>query len=615
MVYSALLLAIILCAIGGEVLAQDLLNQRLKVTGDWNGERLEVQRVEVRERKDDTRHGRVIGLIDEADARAVRVGPLLIEWSERTEFIDLTPAQLVPKQSIEAEGHLISPARLRAESIKTQTSPPRYIQLRGTVTEEERRLDGSMRITILGIPMEVSKRTYQRARALTRDPDDRRPEEQLTVMLFGRPLTIGGEFETQPLYRANFELEDDAEDDLVRFDQELQLEFFYPLMPNFSLFLEGQFFYEADVYTDGEERKIDRVAQRGESWLYMSNVLDSPVSLQLGAQNFREERAWWWDTTLDAIRLYYDLWDFHSEVAVAKKIGRVATVEDPTNTAFDDALRLLVNGAWRWEEDHRLDFFLVYQDDDLRGPDVIDQRLPQDEEDPSDVELVWLGGRASGELDSEEYGELDYWLDAAWVGGREVVLEFEEDNDDFSRIESRATQDVSGWALDAGISWTTPLPGEPTLTLGYARGSGDSDFDDDEDQSFRQTGLQNNRDRFNGVNRFRYYGDLLRPELSNLEIGSALLGFRFWSESSVELVYHWYRQVDAAPFVRESRINADPEGREESLGQEWDLIVGLEEWRHVDVELSGSLFRAGSAFGALEGELAYQVVLEVDYNF
>ncbi|MGH9960610.1 MAG: alginate export family protein, partial [Pyrinomonadaceae bacterium] len=147
------------------------------------------------------------------------------------------------------------------------------------------------------------------------------------------------------------------------------------------------------------------------------------------------------------------------------------------------------------------------------------------------------------------------------------------------------------------------------------RGSGDSKLDDDQDDSFRQTGLQNNRDRFNGVNRFRYYGDLLRPELSNLEIGSALSGFRFWSESSGELGYHWYRQVEAAPFLRETRINADPEGREESLGQEWDLIVGLEEWRHVDVELSGSLFRAGSAFGPLEGELAYQVLLEIDYNF
>jgi alginate production protein len=225
--------------------------------------------------------------------------------------------------------------------------------------------------------------------------------------------------------------------------------------------------------------------------------------------------------------------------------------------------------------------------------------------------LFWLGTRVSGELDLKRFGELEYLLDSAWVRGRDIEVEYEDN----MRVSSRIRQKVSGWALNTALSWETKLRGEPTLTLGYAIGSGDRASKRGADRGFRQTGLHSNEGRYNGVNYFHYYGELLQPELSNLQIWTVALGFPFWRSSSVELVYHLYRQLHPAPFLRAARIDSDPLGKKRGIGQEWDVVFGLQEWKHVELELIGSLFRAGSAYGLLSGKNAFSLLFNIEINF
>src|SRR5262249_14730896 len=144
---------------------------------------------------------------------------------------------------------------------------------------------------------------------------------------------------------------------------------------------------------------------------------------------------------------------------------------------------------------------------------------------------------------------------------------------------------------------------------------GDSNARRGEDTAFRQTGLQRNNDRFLGVDRFRYYGELLRPELSNLHIVTAALGYRILRSSSLELLYHYYHQAVPAPFLRDTKLKADPTGRSGAIGHEWDAALGLEEWEHLEVELVGAVFRAESAFGPLSGNFAEGVFLKLKWNF
>jgi hypothetical protein len=440
-------------------------------------------------------------------------------------------------------------------------------------------------------------------------PDERRPVDQWTMPLFNRPLIVGGELESKLGYERNFSLSDGAKDAALSLSQELMLEFSYPVTSNILLFLEGIAFHESDLYTAGFTRRYTGGVELSQAWVSLSRLLGSNFSLRIGRQAVWENRNWWWDDDLDAVRLMYEARRFKAEFGVAREVGRLSTA-NIHDAADRDIVRWLAHTEWRWARDHWLDTFLVYHND--RSSQHFDgQRVSARREDPSDAELFWLGTRVSGELDLKRFGELEYLLDGAWVRGRDIEVEYQDN----VRVSSRIRQKVGGWALNAALSWETKLRGEPTLTLGYAIGSGDRASKRGADRGFRQTGLHSNEGRYNGVNYFHYYGELLQPELSNLQIWTVALGFPFWRSSSVELVYHLYRQLHPAPFLRAARIDSDPLSKKRGIGQEWDVVFGLQEWKHVELELIGSLFRAGSAYGLLSGKNAFSLLFNIEINF
>jgi hypothetical protein len=67
--------------------------------------------------------------------------------------------------------------------------------------------------------------------------------------------------------------------------------------------------------------------------------------------------------------------------------------------------------------------------------------------------------------------------------------------------------------------------------------------------------------------------------------------------SSLDLVYHRYRLDEPALSLRSARIDTTLNGRDRDLGHAFDLVLALEEWNRVEVEVSGSVFQAGPAFG------------------
>jgi len=163
-------------------------------------------------------------------------------------------------------------------------------------------------------------------------------------------------------------------------------------------------------------------------------------------------------------------------------------------------------------------------------------------------------------------------------------------------------QEVGGWAIDAGVTYLFPSTGEPRITLGYALGSADHNQDDGIDRSYRQTGLHTNEPGFGGVQRFRGYGRLLDPELSNLGILTVGLGCSLLRSSSLDLVLHDYRLVERAETLRDARLETALTGEHRGVGQSLDLVLAIEEWRRFEFEVSASVFRGGEAFGADKGE-------------
>jgi hypothetical protein len=418
---------------------------------------------------------------------------------------------------------------------------------------------------------------------------------------------IEAEYEIKLDFRKNFALDRPNRDDLLRFDQEFQLRSLYRFNDWISALLEGKVIGEHQLYTGGRGRRSEVEPERGETWVRFENLFRRDLSLKVGRQNFEEPRRWWWDDDLDALTIRYrgDPWQF--EFGVGEEAPRKSLLEDyePENKGV---LRVLARTNWSYFKEHAIDLFFLHQHDHSPTQRV-GTLVNTDREDPSDARLWWGGLRASGREPLPQDNELSYWADLALVYGQEKLLDFEDVGGNKSTVVAGQKQRVRGWAIDVGARWDTQLPGRPLFTLGYAIGSGDRAPNTGTDRSFRQTGLQSNDEEF------RTYGELLRPELSNLSIPLLAVQFPILFRSHVEFAYRHFRQVHAAPFLRDARIEADPNGNNKNIGHEWMLYALIKRWKNLEIELAGAAFKAGNAYGALSGKLAYSFFTKVTYGF
>ena len=173
--------------------------------------------------------------------------------------------------------------------------------------------------------------------------------------------------------------------------------------------------------------------------------------------------------------------------------------------------------------------------------------------------------------------------------------------------------DLEGFGFDVGTTWSPAGDSLPNFTLGYAFGSGDDDLSDGDNGNFRQTGLQDNNDKFLGVTSFRYYGELVDPELSNLGILTVGIGGRPTRASSIDLVFHKYDQIEAFAGLTNTDLRRTPDGIHEDLGWEVDLIYGNRASRNWHVEAVLGYFEPGDAFPGADPALLARLQLRFKF--
>lgn len=447
----------------------------------------------------------------------------------------------------------------------------------------------------------------------TRRLGDRRPDDQYRIFIYGKPLTIGGEYEIKPTYRKDFSL-GKSDDDRLKIDQKLEVELFYEWSEQASLFVEGKYRHKFDRRIDENKTDSYQMLERGEIWAYYNHVFNTPWSVKAGRQSIQDKREWWWGRDLDAIRARFKQGAIKVDIALAEEMGTISTY-DPFDPGKKDVFRILAHARWDWNSKQRLELFSLYQNDHSDSPKENDI-IREDKEDDFDGNLFWIGARAMGRLKVRELkSRAHYWADLGYVTGRESEFDYKSIGLNRSEVKNVFKRDVRGWGMDIGVTLETQLAGKPSFTLGYAYGSGDDNLNDGSDHAFRQTGLQDNNGKFRGVDRFRYYGELLRPELSNLHIFTLSAGYPLLRNSSVEFLFHRYRQADAAPFLRNTKLRTRPEGTSTDIGSELDIVLGIEEGKHIEIELVGGIFESGNAFGNKSGRRAYTAIFKADYNF
>lgn len=393
------------------------------------------------------------------------------------------------------------------------------------------------------------------------DEDDVRLSFRLTDTLYA-----GANLEWRSEEERDFDLDSGTPED--RRDDELSLrtEFVYDPEGNFSAFLRVNSRYRwRDDEKDGFE--FDEGTRVAEVWGLWRDV-EPGVDLKVGRQDFDDEREWLYDENLDALRLTWRGDDLRLELS---------------------ASRVLSDGSEALEATDNFIAYLSTTDDDRHlAAYLIDRR---DDREVRDYPFL-AGVRALGEW----FPDHEVWAEAAVVRGYTGDVE------------------LDGYGFDVGTTWSPAVLGPWYLTAGYAFGSGDSDRGDSTDGSFRQSGLQDNNGRFGGVTSFRYYGELLDPELSNLRIATLGLGRRFTKRHSLDLVWHRYEQDVAADRLRNSDLDRRPNGVDPSLGDEIDLVWGSRWSSSWGMEIVLARFLPGDAFDENDDPATY-AKFQLRYRF
>lgn len=371
-------------------------------------------------------------------------------------------------------------------------------------------------------------------------------------------LTTGGQLEVEYVRQQNLVLEGDQGQDVATMEPAFTLAFSYDPTRHFEGYVAAKI-SKTVTYGNRDNENDQTSFEFEEAYLLFKNVMDERVSFQFGRQRFDDERQWLYDAELDAARGFMK----HSRYLLEFSASREGLVDkDLLNDQEEERINnYIAYGTYVISEDTNVAAYILGRDDR-----TADNNSP-----------IFYGIHSDGDLTDS----LGYWLEAAHAGGKDGV------------------QTISGWGFDIGSIYVFDLPLEPSLTLAQALGTGDGHPNQGVNRNFRQSGLQGNEGDFNGVTDFKYYGELFDPELSNLSVFTAGIGINPTQRSSIDFVYHAYRQDKALDSLSESGIDLNPDGVNKKLGSESDLIIGyVNEGQAIEFEMALMLgyFIPGKAF-------------------
>lgn len=391
--------------------------------------------------------------------------------------------------------------------------------------------------------------------------------------------TLKTELTLEAETRRNFDLDDAKGDGLTFIEPRINLELEAEPADQIKAVIEVEGgLHEVVEDEDEDEQKLDL------DQAYIQFEPDNTdTSVTVGRQGIDDEMQWLIDEELDGGRVIYE----GDPIGIDVYVGRKSLVNLATP---DEEEELITNYAgflrYKFGEKSYVDGFVFYRD----GERFLDDNEIAEED------LLFLGVQSIGKFSSE----LSYWVNAAYLTG--------------DRRKGDVREDISAFGGDLGATYVFDTKLEPSITLGFAYGSGDSDPDDDTDHTFRQTGLHDNDYRLNGVTRFHYLGELVNPEIGNLMIFTAGLGIKPSDESSLDLVYHYYRQVEVSDDLVDTNLEKDPDGEHKDLGHALDLVFGYHQIENVELDAVVGVFFPGSAFADGSGN-AYFGNVEVKYRF
>lgn len=407
---------------------------------------------------------------------------------------------------------------------------------------------------------DLSDPTTQEDRAVF-DPDAR-PSRTFQV---NPRLSLAGKLDISVENSRNKDLDNALPDDLLAIEPKLRLFGFYQSASGIDLIGEVRSTYLHPFEDDVARVKAGSGFELGEAYLLWPNPFKSAMILQIGRQRFKDNREWWYDDELDALRVLYKKDRLGLDFSVS---ARLIDVNGDTRNNF------MANGNYRLHQGQKLAIYAISRRDRRDSTNR-----------PFWYGLSWRG---------KPYEGNKAWVDLGVMRGK----------------KDSETLKGAGW--DAGWVFRFNRPLQPSFTVASAYGSGDGNPNDGVNTGFRQTGLEDNNGVFGGITKFKYYGEVLRPELNNLSILTGGFGIRPVETFSFDVVYHHYQQSAKNKQARFG-LKELPTGKNPDIGQEVNIILGVKITEQTRVSFRAGLFNPGQAY--IKQDKASSGKLEVQYVF
>ena len=296
--------------------------------------------------------------------------------------------------------------------------------------------------------------------------------------------------------------------------------------------------------------------------------ITAPFEFNVGRRNYEDERHFLYDGSIDVASVSLRHEDIRAEAFVGRDVLWSLDLLQKARKVPSETMML--HADYRGFDNQILSLYAMRRHD-----------MSGKEGTP-----ITFGFRASG----RPTPQFSYWSQFALLRG----------SDENGRR-------FSGRSLEVGATYRfASLPYDPNITLAYAFGSGDAGGE--RNTEFRQTGLHSNEAKFIGLAKFKAYGEMLDPELSNLKIATIGVGARATPGISIDLVYHRYRLDRLATEVRNwgltALMNQPGTPPSKDVGQEVDLVVGFRGLfgvRRLGLDLRMGKFFPGKAFRTADG--------------
>ena len=292
------------------------------------------------------------------------------------------------------------------------------------------------------------------------------------------------------------------------------------------------------------------------------------------------------DEDLDGVRVSYEAGIAKFEVSLTREdLFEASTFDredDITNTFALIEISPGKNTLW-------MPYVFFRSAEPLNGVDPDDQNFLNTDES---VDAFWAGLQGIVEPKGSAFR---YWFHGSVLNGEER--------------DPEGDIDLGGFSVNLGVNWSPELPLDPTFTFAAAHASGG-----DQSDRFRQTRLQSNDFALNDKTKFRYLGEVVDPELTNIQILTLGVGADLSKDWRADIALHSYRQVELEDNLRGTDIEFSPLGLDDDLGQAADLILAYQRKNKLQIKGTAGVFIPGDAFDDSR-DTAWLAKMELQYRF